>query len=1143
MKINKIYTRIIVTFLVLSLLLSSFSLPSVIVAAKGDSSPTDFQDEVAMQLDAESEAKLDATMPNKAGNWYPMIKGELPWNYFHNAVQRDIRNNNDNIGDRELPVEYKTADGKIHRGRADIYLEKDEKTYIWEVKPASYRDEPKKSLGIAQLTNYVSSKEEYEFGNKDGTFIKDNEFEYGDYIVRYKNMESGLILYWFEEKTEPSPSPSGDVIGKQKEDADDDMKNGMQNPPVMPDNYEGQEVDVAAIVQVAGVCATIATGIIAVHGTIRNTNSVSRTLVTASEAILAYLVPFLANPTVASAAEAESKIDYFMDLINAVYGKEAEDAYREAIETGDKEKAEKITEDLRDNLDDYNDAADAQPPRDPLVIDFGAEGIDLKSIENGVHFDLDNNGYAEKTAWIGEEDGFLTYDRNDNGLIDNGGELFGDQVILKNGEKSKSGFDALGELDDNQDGVINEEDSVFSKLTIWIDANHNGRTDENELSDLASMGICSISLNYKKVSIVDEETGTRKADTADVIMNVNGEERITSISEFWFPINTSSSTDEGAVTVGNIPNIDNAIKRDKSGLLVSYCNQFITSKSPDSKRFYLKKILYHITGAKDIKKNSRGGNIDAQELKVVEQFMGREFVGVDGSDPNVNAANILKNIYEKIENQYYCLLNLKGAFGVYVNAILEQTDEQNNKVLDLSFLYYVLDEKISNGDYVDMILYDFGVYFRYFDEVNATNYYNDFLAHYVEKNDYYSTTILQAKSGATYVGTSEDDYYYGTSSNDFIHGLEGNDTLYGSYGNDIMYGNEGEDYLSGDNGEDTLYGGEGNDSLYGGEGKDTLYGEAGNDKLYGGTGDDVYIYNIGEGKDKIYDIDYSAENADTLQFGLGIKAEDVTVKRVGTNLEISINGTEDSVTVDSYFDESSSGLATPYAVEKIAFLDGTNWTLEQMLDMVQQGTKGNDTLFGYSYIEGRIDDVLHGLEGNDTLLGYQGNDALYGEEGDDTLYGGTGDDTLSGGEGNDIFYGETGDDTLNGGDGDDYLNGGEGNDILYGGKGNDKLYGENGSDVYKINLGDGHDIIRDYRNTTKENVIQFGEGIKPDAVSVKRGGNDLVLAYNGTEEWITVEDYFKEYSYGITLPYAMHEIQFADGTVWTQDDVLEKTRA
>ena len=113
---------------------------------------------------------------------------------------------------------------------------------------------------------------------------------------------------------------------------------------------------------------------------------------------------------------------------------------------------------IQEESGNYEKTGKAQPLRDPLIIDLGESGIELRSLEHGVNFDLDNNGFAEKTAWIGTEDGFLALDRNGNGSIDNGGELFGDQVILKDGSKSESGFEALAELDDNGDGIIDNID-------------------------------------------------------------------------------------------------------------------------------------------------------------------------------------------------------------------------------------------------------------------------------------------------------------------------------------------------------------------------------------------------------------------------------------------------------------------------------------------------------------------------------------------------------------------------------------------------------------------------------------------------------------------------------------------------------------
>lgn len=94
----------------------------------------------------------------------------------------------------------------------------------------------------------------------------------------------------------------------------------------------------------------------------------------------------------------------------------------------------------------------------PLIIDLGKKGIELTNVENGVHFDIDKNGFAEKTAWTDGEDGFLVLDRNGNGFIDDGGELFSDQVVMKNGEISKDGFEALADLDDNKD---HEEQAFF----------------------------------------------------------------------------------------------------------------------------------------------------------------------------------------------------------------------------------------------------------------------------------------------------------------------------------------------------------------------------------------------------------------------------------------------------------------------------------------------------------------------------------------------------------------------------------------------------------------------------------------------------------------------------------------------------------
>ncbi|MDE5936786.1 MAG: hypothetical protein K2G83_05220, partial [Ruminococcus sp.] len=72
--------------------------------------------------------------------------------------------------------------------------------------------------------------------------------------------------------------------------------------------------------------------------------------------------------------------------------------------------------------------------------------------------------------------------------------MFSDQVVMKNGEISKDGFEALSDLDDNKDGIINIEDSQFADLRVWVDSNRDGISSSDELKTLEELGITSISL-------------------------------------------------------------------------------------------------------------------------------------------------------------------------------------------------------------------------------------------------------------------------------------------------------------------------------------------------------------------------------------------------------------------------------------------------------------------------------------------------------------------------------------------------------------------------------------------------------------------------------------------------------------------------
>ena len=128
-----------------------------------------------------------------------------------------------------------------------------------------------------------------------------------------------------------------------------------------------------------------------------------------------------------------------------------------------------------------------------LVIDLDGDGVELVSLaDSRAFFDLDVNGFAEFTAWVKGDDGFLAFDRNGNGRIDDRTELFG--ALDPAQAQTANGFTELAKLNTNGDGRIDAQDAAFGSLRIWRDLDGDGLTDAGELQTLAQAGITSINL-------------------------------------------------------------------------------------------------------------------------------------------------------------------------------------------------------------------------------------------------------------------------------------------------------------------------------------------------------------------------------------------------------------------------------------------------------------------------------------------------------------------------------------------------------------------------------------------------------------------------------------------------------------------------
>ena len=141
----------------------------------------------------------------------------------------------------------------------------------------------------------------------------------------------------------------------------------------------------------------------------------------------------------------------------------------------------------------------------PIVIDIAGDGIALTNPSDGVDFDLNGNGTRDRLGWTraGSDDAWLALDRDGNGSIDRGAELFGD-FTAQPASSNKNGFLALAEFDNNRDGVIDSRDSVFENLRLWQDRNHNGISELDELHTLLELNVKALELDFKESKRVDE---------------------------------------------------------------------------------------------------------------------------------------------------------------------------------------------------------------------------------------------------------------------------------------------------------------------------------------------------------------------------------------------------------------------------------------------------------------------------------------------------------------------------------------------------------------------------------------------------------------------------------------------------------------
>lgn len=621
---------------------------------------------------------------------------------------------------------------------------------------------------------------------------------------------------------------------------------------------------------------------------------------------------------------------------------------------------------------DWKGAKDAR--YDPLVIDLDGNGFDITDRKNGTYFDLNTDGYAEKTDWT-RTDGWLALDLNGNGKIDNGSELFGDHTKLADGSFAADGFAALAQYDTNGDGVIDAQDDIFSQLRIWRDANGNGQSDSGELIGLAEAGISSISLKTEKPS----ESSTGEAEISGTAQVVFADGTSKTIGELWAKANLYDTIEMDDGTAGSttrllnysinnhgtLPSLAHAVAGEHGDIILADLQAF-TSETDMLKRFsIIDDMLYTMAGARDVQQDAFGSYVDARHLMVDEAFMGEKFQGQWGRKPNQTAGPQLENIYENIRNSYcFSLMSQIPGNEMFSSAIIER-DENGKASVDLGALEFLLIASSLKGELKESTVKDVAAYVAFLSTAVAHDA-NVFVGFYGMVASQLPEMTKAMEGGAAYSA---------------ICGSNDNDSLTGDGIHQLMFGGDGND---------TLNAGSTDGALFGGDGDDRLFGGSGDDVLDGGSGADVYVFGLGDGHDVVENYDHRWRD-DVIRFSQGVAPSMVSLSRSGDDLVFLVGGS-DSLTLRGAYRDSWR------YVGRVEFADGTVWTPESMRDMVVtrvEGTDGDDVLNGYS---GGFN-----FNGVQTLSGGAGDDVLNGTWASDTLVGGAGDDVLDGGYGNDSY--------------------------------------------------------------------------------------------------------------------------------------------
>ena len=689
-------------------------------------------------------------------------------------------------------------------------------------------------------------------------------------------------------------------------------------------------------------------------------------------------------------------------------------------------------------------------------------------------------------------------DRNSNGTIDNGGELFGVDTVKADGTKATDGFDALSDLDSNNDDIFDSSDTRFADVRVWRDLNQDGVSQSNELSTLAASNIRSISLNKTSATTHlgngNTQTATATYTRTDDITGTAANLDLATNTFYRKFTNRVTLTDNAKKLPevsgsGRVRNLREAMSGSSS--LATLVDTYAKQTTYASQRAQLDGLVRAWAGTSD--QNTSIQAALAKNFELIYMIPGQtraHFARSTITDTTNNNTTTTTTPLTTEETRRRRALMTEQAKIKKMIAVLEAFNGNH--------FVTVNDNSVTTGAGTEVsAITDTST------NTNTSTNNNNNLTDTTNTGN--GNMSLGRATPRAFVSLSEQQVNLLKRSYEQLK-----EAVYVS----LLRQTRLKDY---------------------------------SDKL------SVTVNTQGQ-----LALDFTAMNT-LLTTRRAKKAVETLgdlielARYLGPGLVA--NGWAGFATLKTWVSEANgkaaeekvltdlgvkSGNANASGTGKAEiFYDGSNGSTINAgggNDIVFGGG-GNDTLNG-----GSGDDILNGEGSNDSLSGGGGHDRLDGGAGNDYLYGNNGDDTLNGGLGNDTLYGGNGDDTLNGGLGNDDLYGRSGDDTLDGSGGNDWLAGGSGADTYLFGRGSGSDTIdNDDRDSVgvQADKILLDSGIGTGDVTLRRRNNDLYLTINGTRDQLRVRRYF---DYDGASRYAVENIKFADGTVWDVSAVKPKVQ-